>query len=170
MADELCLSADDRAQQLPSGRATTFGNRVHWAKTYLGQAKLLEITRRGYFKVTPRGLQLLATNVDRIDTKFLGQFPEFREFLGRIARPKDSQDSPEEDDARDIVPSPVDTDAATPEERIDDAYEQITVELRTQLLDRIIKSPPAFFERVVIDLLVSMGHGGSRADAARRVG
>jgi restriction system protein len=163
LADQLGLSEDDRTQLLPSG-GTTFGSRVYWAKAYMVQAKLLEITRRGYFKATPRGLQVLATDPQRVDNQVLAEFEEFRQFLERSEVRTPSGSLTKE------TPSAVAAYDATPEERIDDAHEKITKELHDQLLERILNSPPVFFERVVIDLIVAMGYGGSRADAGQRLG
>src|SRR3978361_1438621 len=85
LAEKLNLSLDERAQLLPSGKQTLFGNRVHWAKTYLTKAGLLESTRRGYFKITERGQQVIASHPPRIDNEFLNQFAEFRQFKEKSA-------------------------------------------------------------------------------------
>ncbi len=84
LAEKLVLTPEERAELLPSGKQTVFSNRVHWAKTYLSKAGLLESTRRGYFKITPRGLQVVELKPRRIDVKFLGQFDEFQEFKERL--------------------------------------------------------------------------------------
>ena len=165
LADKLGLTEDQRGEVLPSGRQTVFSNRVHWAKTYLSQAGLLEITRRAHFKATPRGLAILAQHPERVDNEVLMQFPEFLAFRersrARSERPGRTVDVYSLDD---LAPS------ATPEERIEAAYSEITNELRAALLNRVIKGTPQFFEKVVVDLLTSMGYGGSRPDAGRRVG
>jgi restriction system protein len=85
LAKRLNLSLDERAQLLPSGKQTLFGNRVHWAKTYLTKAGLLESTRRGYFKITERGQQVIASHPPRIDNEFLNQFVEFQQFKAKSA-------------------------------------------------------------------------------------
>jgi restriction system protein len=163
LADKLGLTDEDRGAFLPSGRQSVFANRVHWAKTYLSQAGVLEITRRAHFKATPRGFEVLARYPQRVDNEVLIQFPEFLAF-----RKRSRSDKPEHvADAfslNDLAPS------ATPEERIDAAYGEITNELRAALLERVIKGTPQFFENVVIDLLTSMGYGGARPDAGKRVG
>lgn len=74
LADQLRLSPEERVALLPSGTQTTFANRVHWAKTYLGKAGLLDATRRGHFKITPRGQDVLACHPIRVDNAFLAQF------------------------------------------------------------------------------------------------
>src|ERR1700750_1253738 len=77
LAEQIHLTPDERAQLLPSGKQTLFGNRVHWAKTYLTKAGLLESTRRGHFRITERGKQVVASRPVRIDNEFLNQFAEF---------------------------------------------------------------------------------------------
>src|SRR5713101_7952172 len=83
VAEELNLSPEERVELLPSGKQTLFSNRVHWAKTYLSKANLIEITRRGHFKITDRGQDVLRSQPARIDNNFLAQFSEFREFRER---------------------------------------------------------------------------------------
>ena len=165
LADKLGLTEEERGALLPSGRQTVFANRVHWAKTYLSQAGVLEITRRGHFRATPRGLEILARHPGRVDNELLMRFPEFLAFRersrSRSDRPERIADVYSLDD---LAPS------ATPEERIEAAYGEITNELRAALLDRVVKGTPLFFEKVVVDLLTSMGYGGARPDAGRRVG
>jgi restriction system protein len=157
IAQELNLSTDAVNELLPSGKQTRFANRVHWAKTYLTQAKLLETTGRGRFKATERGIAVLRDNPDRIDNNFLAQFPEFQEFATRHTVETQTE-----------VPAP--TTVVTPEESIEQAFDDITDELRANLLERIRSASPAFFERLIVDLLIRMGYGGSRSEAGRRVG
>src|SRR3954466_6579836 len=83
LADQLGLTTEERAALLPSGKQTLFANRVHWAKTYLSKAGLLEATRRGYFRITDRGKQVVASHPEHIDNTFLNQFAEFRQFRER---------------------------------------------------------------------------------------
>jgi restriction system protein len=163
LADQLALSPDERAELLPSGRQSVFANRVHWAKFYLKHAGLIESPRRAHFKITESGRSVLAATPAKIDNAFLWQFPEFVEFMQRR-----SSDEPEE-------PVPVPTSAVqsatkTPDEVMRSAYNQIEDELRSELLERILASPPTFFERVVIKLLVEMGYGGSVVNAGRALG
>jgi restriction system protein len=80
LAEKLCLTPEERSQLLPSGKQTVFANRVHWAKTYLSKAGLIESTRRGYFKITPRGRQVIESKPARIDNDFLSQFEEFEDW------------------------------------------------------------------------------------------
>jgi restriction system protein len=140
---------------LPSGRQTTFANRVHWAKSYLKQAGLLEATKRGYFRMSERGKQVLASNPVRIDTDFLLQFAEFQEFRQRH-RETDA-DSVEQPATAEALPAT----QRTPDEVMRAANAQINRSLAQDLLDRILGAPPEFFERLIVNLL---------RDGIRRVG
>ena len=164
LASDLQLTEEDLKKLLPSGKQTTFANRVHWAKTYLVQAGLLAMTKRAHFKITDRGRQVLASNPEHVDNELLIQFPEFKDFRSRRhTTVADDSAAPEGAETAQAL-------KATPEELVDAAYSEITEELRANLLDRIVAGTPAFFEKLIVDLLVAMGYGGSRADAGRRVG
>ncbi len=156
----LGLRTEDLAEKLPSGIQTKFENRVSWAKSYFVQAKVLSSPRRGYFKITDRGLDLLKQGHDRIDIKMLNQYPEFVDFH---APSKQERNNTEEE----IVES---SGVATPEEVLQQAYKSIRNELAGELLDRIKDNSPQFFENLVVDLMVAMGYGGSRTDAGQSIG
>jgi len=158
LAKHFGLSEAERSALLPSGRQTIFDNRVGWAKTYMKKAGLLHSPQRGTFQITQRGLDLLKSNPPRIDIGVLETFPEFNSFRA-IRREKD----PEE--------HPVGTSAgSTPEETLEDAYESIRADLEAELLDRVKACSPAFFERLVVELLVRMGYGGTLRDAGKAIG
>lgn len=159
LADQVGLTPEERNKLLPSGRQATFDNRVGWARTYLKKAGLLKSTRRGYFQITDRGLQVLAKKPDAISAKFLTQFEEFQEFQNLSKK----DDSP--------VTEGGDTDnSQTPEELLEQSVQQINDSLATELLQTIKDCSPAFFERLVVDLLVTMGYGGTRKDAGQTIG
>jgi restriction system protein len=164
LANEFHLSDEERTELLPSGKQSTFSNRVHWAKTYLVQAGLLEMTRRAHFEASEMGRAVLAENRERIDNAYLDRFEQFRAFRDRSVRSKKEQE-----DAGGTTGTIADQ-GATPEEQIEAAYQEITDDLRGLLLDGIIKATPAFFEQVIVDLMVAMGYGGSGSEAARRIG
>jgi restriction system protein len=164
LAQEFGLSTEERGELLPSGKQTTFSNRLHWAKTYLVKAGLLEITRRGHFRATPRGFAALSENRQRIDNTFLNQFAEFRAFRERSVV---TDQAGELATISQIVPA---MEKATPEERIEAAYEEITAELRSALLERITVGRPEFFEKLIIDLMMAMDYGGSGPEAGKRLG
>jgi restriction system protein len=161
LADDLRLSQEERNELLPSGQQPVFYNRVGWANTYLKKSGLVETTRRSHFRITERGLDVLRQSPSRIDMKFLKRFPEYIEFKERTGDPKVS-----------LTVSPDDTivDERTPEEVLEDAYQKIRRDLAQELLAQVLSNTPAFFESLVVELLVKMGYGGSRKDAARAVG
>jgi len=152
------LSASEREQLLPSGRQTILDNRLQWAKSHLKQAGLVEPTGRGLFRVTDRGTATLGEQLSRVDMAYLMRFPEYREFRER------NRSSEKELPSADVVQT------ATPEEILESTWRQLQQQVADDLLERILQSPSAFFERLVVDLLVAMGYGGSRADAGRSVG
>lgn len=161
LALELELDEQDQIELLPSGRQRVFDNRVRWAKTYLTKAGLLRSTRRAHFKITDRGRQALADDPEKIDNQYLSQFPEFLDFRSRTS--SDSQK--QEPQQTQIAP-----EDRTPDEVIRAAHEEIEGALRRELLDRVLAAPPEFFERLVVNLLVSMGYGGSLEGAGRTLG
>jgi len=165
IANQLNLSEEDRHQLLPSGKQAVFANRVHWARTYLDKAGAIRRTRRSHFIITDRGKELLATNPDRIDVKVLKRFPEFVAFQ----TPKPDSET-EDHDGLPTNENEIQELAVTPEEAVQQAETQILQNLRSQLLVRIGELSPGFFERLVVDLVVAMGYGGSRASVVQRLG
>jgi restriction system protein len=152
------LSEAERQQMLPSGKQRLLHNRIHWAKFYLTKAGFLESPKRGRFVISPAGRELLATLPARIDNQFLLTIPAFREFY--------RHDQPDENGS---VDQPV-VAKATPEEIVEAAYNDAQSVLRAELLDRILQNSPGFFERVIVDLLVAMGYGGSHKNASEQLG
>jgi restriction system protein len=149
------LTEAECQQMLPSGKKV-FPNRVAWAKASLKKAGLVESTTRGCIRITEEGGKVLAKPPDRIDIPFLKQFPAY-DWHGP---PKPSDDST----------APQQITSLTPEESLERSYQTIQKRLADQLLERVKECSPAFFERLVLDLLLAMGYGGSRADAGRHVG
>jgi len=158
LADTFNLSDTERKELLPSGAQEVFSNRVGWARTYMKKAGLIEATRRGHFRITERGMGVLATPPARVDVKFLDQFDEFKAFRAH-RRQRDESGRPDE-------PEPT----ATPEEALESAYKQLRDDLASDLLQMIKTVSPPLFEKIVIELLVKMGYGGSRQDAGRAIG
>jgi restriction system protein len=158
LADEFRLSDDERKELLPSGQQRTFDNRVAWARTYMNKAGLLDATRRGYFRISQRGREILNKKPAEINVKFLEQYPEFIEFR---ARRRDTEQR---------VPDSVSDSRQTPAEVLESAYQKLREDLSTELLKIIRDCSPTFFERLVIDVLVKMGYGGTRQDAGRAIG
>lgn len=160
LASEFTLSPEEQGQLLPSGSRTTFENRVAWATTYLYKAGLVERTGRKRIRITDRGQRAIQESPLRIDMTYLSQFPEYQAFRQR------TDPSPD--------PSPIDDIAGqsdvTPDEQLASSYRILRQTLSQDLLDRIKQSSPRFFETLVVDLLVSMGYGGTRQDAGQAVG
>jgi len=156
---ELRLTDADREELLPSGRQSKFSNRVAWAKLYLQQAGLLVSPSRGHFRISPRGLDILKSPPLRIDIKFLERYPEFIEFRTKAeaeeAAPGAASHKPETD---------------TPEEALEAAHLKMRAGLASELIERVKAVSPQFFERLVVELLLKMGYGGSRKDAGQAIG
>ena len=160
LSNQFTLTTDERAELLPSGKQTVIANRVHWAKTYLKQAGLVEPTKRGCFQITERGRSVLSAPNAKIDNKLLKTFDEFRDFQSRGG----SGDKETEAEKPEI------DDRATPEEVMRAAYDSITASVASELIERLRSGTPAFFERTIVNLLLAMGYGGSSADAGRAIG
>lgn len=158
LADVFNLSDDERKELLSSGQQAVFDNRIGWARTYLKKAGLFISPKRGFFQITDRGKEILSQNPSEINLKFLNKFPEFIEFKTT----KKDHDKSE--------PEIIETSETTPQESIEFGYQKIRKELELELLNRVKSCSPDFFERLVVDLLVKMGYGGSRRDAGRAIG
>ena len=160
IAIEFSLTPEERNELLPSSsRTTLFYNRLAWAKTHMTMAGLLQAPRRGVFCITQRGRELLASQLARIDMKTLQQFPEYER-----ARRGDVQASVEP-----ALPA-VAFSELTPEESIERAHLSLRKDLARELLESIMQCSPAFFELLIIKLMIKMGYGGSREEAGKAVG
>lgn len=147
LEDAFGLSAEERAELLPSGKQTRFANRVHWARSYLKQAGLLSSPRRGFFVASERGRQVLQDDPIRIDRKYLEQFEDFLAFQERTQQSTIPAVAKEE------------TENATPDELLRSAHANLTATLAADLVDRLRESAPVFFEDVIVQLLLAMGYG-----------
>ncbi len=157
------VTPEERMEQLPSGRALLLNNRIGWALSHMKHAGLIESPRRAVYSITVRGREVLRSHPERIDMRTLKEFQEYRQFIGgnRVIGPSKAPVKPVGE---------AEVDNLTPEEHIDRGYEMIREELAASLLAKIADCPPEFFEQLVIDLLLAMGYGGSRAEAGRAVG
>lgn len=162
IADSFGLTEEERDELLPSGRQRILHNRIHWAKFYMSKAGLIESRKRGVFKASPAGLQLLARNPPALDVEALKAFPSFVAFYqsGAAKQPKQERKA-----AAAAAASP-----ATPEEQIGAAQAVLHSALSGDLLQRILDNSPGFFEHLIVDLLVGMGYGGSHENAALKLG
>lgn len=160
IAGKLAIADADREELLPSRKQAVYDNRLGWAKTYLDKAGLLETARRGVYRLTERGRQVLTSRPSRIDVTYLSRFPEFEEFRRR----PEQEGEPAVDE-----PKPVPT-AATPQEAFDGAYQQLRRGLEGEVLAAVKAASFRFFERLVVELLVKMGYGGTLKDAGKAIG
>jgi restriction system protein len=153
------LSQDDLKELLPSGIQARFDNRVHWARSFLKQAGLIENPARGTFRITEEGNKLLAAKPPAINIKFLMQFPKFVEFRKRSAKTAANGENAVDAEVK-----------STPKEALEENFQRLHNELAAELLDTVKGCSPTFFENLVVELLVTMGYGGSRQEAGRAVG
>jgi restriction system protein len=158
LAAEFNLRMADQEELLPSGRQPRFANRVAWAKVYLQQAGLLLSPRRGWFPISDLGQRLLEAPPERIDIKFLGQYPQFAEFRRRRG-----------DVGGESATTDTEAELETPEETLEAAHVKMKASLASELLGRVKAASSTFVERMVVELLVRMGYGGSRTDAGQVV-
>lgn len=162
VALRLGLSQQDLGETLPSGKQTRYANRAAWAHVYLKQAGLIDSPRRGIYRITERGRQVLSAPPARIDIPFMMQFPEMVAFRSKRSDGGETDAGGEGSDGQGEI--------LTPDEQIRVGYQQLKESLAVQLLARVQQASPRFFEELVVELLVRMGYGGSHEDAARVVG
>lgn len=160
------LTPEELEQRLPSGLARTFVNRVGWTSSHLAQARLLEKPRRGVSRITERGLEVLHAHPERVDMTVLENFEEYRDFRTRASgRRRTTPTSVGVD-----TPPPESGEVSTPEEQIDAAHHEIRDALADEILGRLLERDDRFFENVVLDVLLALGYGGSKPEAASRLG
>ncbi len=151
----LKLTPDDLARTLEKGAQTLFSSRLNWARSYLVKAGLLEATRRGFVRGTERACELLAEEIEEIDIHVLNRYPEFVEWRERqTTREEELQATVREN----------------PEQQIVANFEMLNAELAREIIERVYAFTPAFFERLIVDLLVRMGYGGGRLEMGRALG
>jgi restriction system protein len=161
ISDKYELTPDEREELLPSGRQKIINNRIAWARIYLHKAGLIESPKRSIFKITEVGLKVLASKPQRIDIKFLKTIPAFKDWQASFAyqSKKGENDTSQSTDEVESV--------KTPEELLDYSFTKLKDELAIELLDKIKSCSPSFFEKLVVDLLLKMGYGGSLKDAGQ---
>jgi restriction system protein len=158
LAKDFKLTDEERRMMLPSGVQGLFDNRVNWARTYMKKAGLIESPKRGVHKITKRGLDVLKKKPERVDVAYLGQFQEFKDFRA-LRHEKEETEVPE-----------LDLNNKTPEESLEGAYQKLRSDLAADLLQRLKACSPTFFERLVVEVIVKMGYGGTRQDAGKAIG
>lgn len=157
LANQLQLSEEEKAMTLDSGQLV-FANRIGWARTYLKKAGLIESKRRGYTNITQEGLKVLDENPPILNEKFLERYDSFCKFQYGTVKPSK------------IEVVELKEENLSPLERLEKAHEEINKELSGDLLEEIMRNSSEFFEKLVVDLLINMGYGGSKRDAGRAVG
>lgn len=164
LAKTFNLSEEELNEWLPSKKQKIFYNRVYWAKAHLKMAGVLENTKRGFFKITERGVNLLSENPEQINVKYLmSKFVDYSVMIGGFRKEKKESENN----------SSIEPDIQinkTPEELIESGYLNIRQSLELELLSKLKSVQPSFFERIVVELLVKMGYGGSIQDAGKAIG
>lgn len=160
LEDKFDMTEKEKQELLPSGKQRVFVNRIGWAKSYLKQAGLVESPKRGYYKISQEGSEVLAKNPEKIDINYLMKFPSFVEF-------RRGKDNDNDKKLKEPIQDNCDTTEKTPEEYIEIGVDSIVKKLKQEIVLTIKSCSPLFFEKLVIDLLLSMGYGGSRQEAGR---
>ena len=160
LAQEFGVTDAEQKQLLPSGQQRILDNRVAWARAHMKMALLVENTRRGVFHITQRGKKVLEQSPATINLRFLRQFPEYVETRDGQQRNRIERESAQTEEQ----------EKKTPEEQLEEAYETLQVNLAAELVLQLKASSPNFFEKVVVEVLVKMGYGGSRKDAGQAIG
>lgn len=160
IAELFHLTEEEKQQMLPSGLQTVIFNRVGWARTYLKKAGLLEDPKRANFRITKRGLELLQENITEINTKYLNRFEEFVAF-----RNKKNENSKNKNIINEETESNI-----TPEESIEFGFQKLKESVSEDIITKIKECTPGFFERLVVELLVKMGYGGTLKEAGQVLG
>ena len=159
LADKFGLTEEQRQELLPSGKQSRFTNRVHWAKSYLKQAGLVTDTKRAHFIISERGKASLENAAALINVSYLEQFDQFKEFRSRTRGSTGAEQANDQE-----------VETATPDEILREAHKRINAELSSELLGRVRESSPLFFENLVVELLLSMGYGGTSENAGQALG
>ncbi len=159
LAVEFKLTEDELKERLPSGVDAVFRNRIGWAGTYLKKAGLIEYPKRGFIKITERGETAVAQKPQKINVAYLKQFAEFVEFQGG-----------KQTGGKIIVPEPLDDSNQTPKELLESGCRKLRAQVESDLLANVKSCSPDFFENLVVQLLTTIGYGGSRADAGKAIG
>jgi restriction system protein len=161
VASELQLTDVDLSEMLPSGRQTTFANRTAWANVFLQRSGLLEKVSRGVYRITDEGRKVLAERPERVDMRFLERYPAYLEWRQRSVGIKP---------VKGVQAAGPAAEDQTPEEQIEASHTALAAALQSDLLERVREMSPAFFERLIIDLLIAMGYGGGRAEMGHAIG
>lgn len=159
LANQFNLTQDELNEWLPSKKQKTFYNRVYWAKAHLKMAGVLENTKRGHFKITARGVNILKENPASVSVKYLmSKFEDYNKMIVGYRKSNSDNSQISEEETQQVE---------TPEEQIEFGYQKIINSLSAELLLKLKSVHPSFFEKIVIELLVKMGYGGSIDEAGK---
>lgn len=153
----LNVSEEDRKQMLPSNTQRLVDNRATWAITYLCKANLIERVAKGKYKITNTGIQVLHEKKDHVELKDLYQFDSFRQFINTDTMSEEKKDLSKPSVLEDLQ-------EGTPQDNLNASMEQINKELSANLLLEIMERSSAFFEKMVVQLLLKMGYGSALED------
>lgn len=159
LSETFKLSENEKKLLLKSGSQPIFDNRVHWARQYLKQAKLILAPRRSFVQITARGMKVIQEKPAKLDNEYLKKFPSFTDFINGKTNSNGS--------ATEAIEIEIKHENKTPDETIDDSYQTLRETLTKELLEKVKAQSSYFFEKLVVDLLLAMGYGGSRTDAGR---
>jgi len=160
LAQEFGLTEEEQKELLPSGQQCVIDNRVAWARAHMKMADILENTRRGVFRITERGQDILKQKPEEINLRFLRNFPEYE-----VARGKHKENQKQKG-----APGTDEQETKTPAEQLEEAYQTLRENLASEIIAQLKAASPIFFEKVVVEVLVKMGYGGSRKDAGQAIG
>jgi restriction system protein len=158
MSDEFNLTDAEKEVWLPSKKQLVYKNRIGWALTYLKKAGLIDSTKKAYYFITPIGKKVVSENPVAIDNKYLQKFDTFKAFI---------ETSNGDELAKIIIDSPKDD---SPQDLMDKSYSRILSALEDDILSEVVSQSPEFFEKLVVDLLLSMGYGGSQIQNGQVLG
>jgi restriction system protein len=148
---EFKLTQKEMEEKLPSSNSISLiSNRVAWAEAHMKMAGIIESPRRGFYRITNDGVNVLKKTPEKINLKFLQSFEEYKRKKAEWKN-KEKEDSQENEEINSL----------TPDEMLELGHKKIKNELSTELLIRVKETSPKFFENLVIELLIKMGYGGS---------
>lgn len=165
ICDKFSLTEKERNELVPSGIQTKMYNRVTWALTHFKKANLILSPKRSTFVIVDKGIEVLTSNLQRIDLKVLKEIPEYKMWKASYNKDWKESHSSETKEVMDDIET-----EKTPEELLDYSYSRIKEELAIEIIEKIKECSPSFFERLVVDLLIKMGYGGSKKEAGRVIG
>ena len=156
MPELLHLTEEQRHERLANLPHLRYRHRSGWGLSMLKAAGFVDSPSRGIWRITASGRALLAEHPDGFDDD-----------TGRRLLRESRLALPAGPDAESAGPANVELGQLTPDERIDAAVQELQSAVAAELLERILKMPPSFFEELVLDLLHALGYGAREEDLQR---